>query len=146
MPAARRTVCRSSFVSLRRFGLLDHFLYAGEIARCHVGRRKQVAHECGDVAGEEPLGELADHRVLDIRLGDGGAIYVLPLARAAVHHASALQPRDERGDGRLSETSLRIERLPDLGNAGFAALPEQAEDSDLEFGEGLTLGHCWSPE
>src|SRR4051812_38853857 len=85
----------------RRLGssVVDHLPYAREIARSHVTRSEQVADERSDVAVEQAFRELADHGVLDVRLADEGAVDVLLVARASRQDATALEARDDGGNG-----------------------------------------------
>src|SRR5688500_19548296 len=100
-----------------------------------------MADESRRVAGEHPLRELADHRLLDIGFGDHGAIDELAVARSPSDDPSTLESRDECRDGGLGETPLVVERLPYLGDGGLATVPEQAENGELELGELVTFGH-----
>ena len=97
--------------------------------------------ERGGVPGEQALRQLAHHRVLDIRFGDRGAIDVLPVARASRDDPSTLQSGDECRDGGLSQAALLVQGLPELGHGRFAAVPEQAEDGELQLGDLVTIRH-----
>src|SRR5256885_3545416 len=105
---------RSCGLSSLRTNALDHLLYAGEIAGCHVTRREQVAEQGSDVASEQPLGELAYHRVLDVCFCDKRAIDELTVLRSSGEDTPSLQPGDNRGDSSLRQLSLGVQLLPDL--------------------------------
>src|SRR3982751_5032102 len=130
---------RSCGLSSLRSNAVDHFLYARQIAGCHVTRREQVAEKGGDVTGKQALGELTDHRVLDVGFSDERAVDELPILRPPREYPTSLQPRDNRRDSRLRQLSLGVQLLPDLRGGQLAVFPQQAKDRDLEFGQRLAI-------
>src|SRR4051812_39504178 len=79
--------------------------------------------------------------MLDIGFGDRGAIEELSVARAPCDDPSTLETCDECRDGGLCETALLVKRFPELADRGFAAIPEQAEDGELQLGDLMTFRH-----
>src|SRR2546423_9547182 len=132
---------RSCGLSSLRTNALDHFLYAREIAGCHVTGREQVAEQGSDVASEQPLGELAHHRVLDVGFSDKGSVDELTVLDSSGENATSLQPGDNRGDSSLRQLSLGVQLLPDLRGGQLAVFPQQAKDRDLELGQRLAIRH-----
>src|SRR5438874_12563577 len=88
-----------------RFDALDHVADPGDVTRTHVFGGEQMLDERGDVAIEQPLGQLTDHRVLHLALGDRGAVVVLPgLWRGPPgDDTTELESRQHRGNGGLGE-------------------------------------------
>src|SRR6185436_2405869 len=100
-----------------------------------------MADEGGDVAGEEALGELAHHRMLDIGLGDERAIDVLPVLCSPAEDAASLYSCHDSGDCCLRQLTVGVQLLPDLRDRQLPLFPEEAKDGDLELGQRLTIGH-----
>ena len=53
----------------------------------------QITHDSGDIAIEEPLGKLGDHRTLNFRFGDQRSIDELAGSGPVGDDTPALQPR-----------------------------------------------------
>jgi hypothetical protein len=79
--------------------------------------------------------------MLYIGFGDEGAIDELTVSRSPGEDAAALQPGDDRRDGRLRQLSLGVQLLPDLRDGHLALLPEEAKDGSLELGQLLAISH-----
>ena len=72
-----------------RYQLFDAF----KIARADFAGGQQVGHQRGDIAIEEPLGKLGDHRTLNFRFGDQRSIDELAGSGPVGDDTPALQPR-----------------------------------------------------
>src|SRR6266581_6020057 len=128
-----------------RFGALDQFADLGDVTRADVFAREQMLDQGGDVAVEQALGQLTDHRVLHFLFGHRGAVVELARLRrgAPSDDAAALEARQHRGDGGLGEPALGVQGFPDVLHRRFALVPDDAQDGELQLGELVALRHAW---
>src|SRR5438067_13098110 len=83
------------------FDACDHFADLGEVTGAHVRARQQVLDQGGDVAVEQALGQLTDHRVLQLFFGNRGAAVVLAGLGGGPpgEYTTALVERQTGGEG-----------------------------------------------
>src|SRR6266853_6006227 len=100
----------------------DHLADLGEIAGADVRAVQEVLDQLGDVAVEQALRQLTDHRVLHLWFGHRGAVVVLAGLGGGPpgYDAAALEPREHGGDGGLSEPALGVQGFPDVFDRRFA--------------------------
>src|SRR5256885_14523688 len=127
-----------------RFDALDHVADPGDVTRTHVFGGGQMLDERGDVAIEQALRQLTDHRVLHLALGHRRAVVVLAGLGGSPpgDDTTALESRQHRGNGGLGEPALGVQGLPDVLDRCLAPVPQDAQDGELQLGELVALRHA----
>src|SRR5256885_17240300 len=97
-----------------RFDALDHVADPGDVTRTHVFGSEQMLDERGDVAVEQPLGQLTDHRVLHLAFGHRGAVVVLAGPPGGPPGAGTAAPGTPRHHGHrgFGEAALTRDGFP----------------------------------
>src|SRR3989454_12727465 len=100
-----------------------------------------MLHQSGDVAVEQALGQLTDHRVLALAFGPRGAVVGLAGLGPPGDGTPTLEPREHGGDGGLGEPSLGVQGFPDVLDRRFAPFPDDPQDGELQLGELMATWH-----
>src|SRR5437870_13882931 len=85
-----------------RFDALDHVADLGDVTWAHVFAGEQMLDQSGDVAVEETLGQLTDHRVLHLPFGYRGAVAALARLGPPGDDTAALEARGHGCAGGLA--------------------------------------------
>src|SRR3989442_12713228 len=98
--------------------------------------------QSGNVAVEETLGQLTDHRVLHLAFGHRGAVVVLARLGPPGDDTAALETPEHLGDGRLGAPALGVQGLPQVLDRRSAPVPQDPQDGALLLGELMTTWHA----
>ena len=102
---------------------------------------QQMAHQRDRIPLEQPIGDLAHHGLGHLLLAHRRAVEVAPAVDAVPHHALGLHLLEHGGDRGRREPAVVEEVGMDLGRRGLAALPDAAQDRELEVSELVLLRH-----
>ena len=123
------------------FFFADEFFESREFLGRDVAAVEEVAHHFGDVALEEPLGEVGDHGAANVFAFEERTVDVDASLGAVGDVSGGFHFCEHGADGGVGEFSPGGECVADLADGGVALVPEDLDDGELEVRQPGVAGH-----